>query len=140
MKSNLKKILLLIILIFSLTFRLSAPTRESLTIISSGSVNPFTHLIYAIGMVETRCDTLAYNPVEQAAGYFQIRPIRLKDYNKRTGSHYRMKDLFNYEISEKIFLYYAMQIGPSDFEKIARKWNGSGPRTIYYWKRIKEFI
>jgi hypothetical protein len=140
MSGNFKKIILISILIFSFTFRVTAPSRESLTILSSGAVDPFTRLIHAIGMVETKCDTLAYNPIEQATGYFQIRPIRLKDYNKRTGSHYKMKDLFNYEISEKIFLYYATLIGPSDFEKIARKWNGSGPSTIYYWRRIKEYI
>jgi hypothetical protein len=33
-------------------------------------------------MVETKGDTLAYNPYEEATGIFQIRPIRLKDYNK----------------------------------------------------------
>ena len=66
----------------------------------------YKQLVLAIGMVETKRDTLAYNPVEEAAGYFQIRPIRLLDYNNRTGSNYTMKDLFNYEISEKIFLYY----------------------------------
>ena len=64
----------------------------------------------------------------------------MKDYNRRTGSKYKMKDLFNYEISEKIFLYYAEQIGPHDFEKISRKWNGSGPRTIHYWKKVKKYI
>ena len=92
----------------------------------------------AIGIVETKGDTLAYNPVEEAAGYFQIRPIRLLDYNNRTGSTYIMKDLYNYEISEKIFLYFADLIGPYDFEQIARRWYGSGQLTIDYWKRIKE--
>jgi hypothetical protein len=75
-----------------------------------------------------------------AAGYFQIRPIRLIDYNKRTGSYYTRKDLFNYKVSEKIFLYYASQIGPYDLEQIARKWNGSGRNTIYYWSRVKKYL
>jgi hypothetical protein len=51
-----------------------------------------------------------------------------------------MKDLYNYNISEKIFLYFADQIGPYDFEKIAKKWNGSGHMTITYWKKIKQYL
>jgi hypothetical protein len=91
-------------------------------------------------MVETQYDTLAYNPLEEAVGYFQIRPIRLEDYNSRTGSTYTRQDLFNYNISEKIFLYYATGIGPYDFERIAKTWNGSGKSTILYWDQVKKFL
>src|SRR5574343_675653 len=101
---------------------LSAPPDNSIVIQSSESVNPFKNLISAIGAVEAKHDTLAYNPDEMAAGYFQIRPIRLRDYNQRTGSNYKMKDLYDYKISEKIFLYYASQIGPYDMEMIAKSW------------------
>jgi hypothetical protein len=140
MSGNLRKIVFFILLVLLFSFRVSAPSRESLIILYSLRVEPYKQLIHAIGMIETRCDTLAYNPIEEAAGYFQIRPIRLEDYNKRTGSNYTMKDLFNYEISEKIFLYYANQIGPYDFELIARKWNGSGHMTTHYWNRIKKYL
>jgi len=140
MPGNLRKIVFVTLLLLSFAFRVSAPSRESLIIIDSHPIEPYKRLIHAIGMVETRRDTLAYNPIEKAAGYFQIRPIRLKDYNKRTGSNYKMKDMFNYEISEKIFLYYAHQIGPYNFEHIAKNWNGSGHMTINYWKRIKKFL
>jgi hypothetical protein len=91
-------------------------------------------------MVETQYDTLAYNPLEEAVGYFQIRPIRLEDYNIRTGSEYTMNDLFNYKISEKIFLYYAAELGPYNFERIAKTWNGSGQGTILYWEQVKRFL
>jgi hypothetical protein len=91
-------------------------------------------------MVETQYDTLAYNPVEMAVGYFQIRPIRLEDYNNRTGSKYSMDDLFNYWISEKIFLYYATETGPYKFEQIAKTWNGSGKSTIQYWDQVRKFL
>jgi hypothetical protein len=94
----------------------------------------------AIALVETKGDTLCYNPVEAAAGIFQIRPIRLIDYNNRTGSSFTRKDLFNYKISEKIFLYFADQIGPYNLEQIARRWNGSGHMTNNYWKRIKQYL
>jgi hypothetical protein len=140
MPSNLRKIVFITTLILSFTFRASAPSRESLIIFAPLPVEPYNRLIHAIGMVETGRDTLAYNPIEEAVGYFQIRPIRLRDYNKRTGSNYKMKDLFNYNISEKIFLYYASKSDPYNFELIARNWNGSGHMTAHYWKRIKKYL
>ena len=91
-------------------------------------------------MVETQYDTLAFNPLENAVGYFKIRPIRLVDYNIRTGSTYSMADLFNYKTSEKIFLYYASEIGPYNFERIAKTWNGSGKNTLLYWDQVKKFL
>ena len=140
MPNNLRKIVFVTLLLSSFTFQISAPSRESLIILDPRPIEPYKLLIHAIGMVETMSDTLAYNPVEEAVGYFQIRPIRLEDYNKRTGSNYSMKDMFNYKISEKIFLYFADQIGPYDFEQIARKWNGSGHKTINYWNQIKQYL
>jgi hypothetical protein len=134
------KIAYLTLLFLSLSLKASAPVTKQLTIISTEPVEPYKNLIRAIGWVETMHDTLSYNPVEQAVGYFQIRPIRLQDYNRRTGSRYRLKDMYDYKISEKIFLYYADQIGPYNFEKIAKNWNGSGPRTYYYWKRVKKYL
>lgn len=135
--NNLRKIIFIAVLL-SFAYRLLAPSRESLTIPISKPVEPFTRLINAIGKVETNHDTLAYNPVEKAVGYFQIRPIRLKDYNIKTGNLYKMKDLYDYRISEKIFLFYATNIGPYDFEKIAKNWNGSGRMTIHYWNEVKK--
>ncbi len=122
------------------TLKAMAPSRESLVIFKSSPVEPYKRLIHAIGIVETACDTLSYNPDEQATGYFQIRPVRLEDFNKRTGKNYKMKDLFSYKISEEIFLYYARMIGPYDFEKIARRWNGSGKKTFHYWERVKRYL
>jgi hypothetical protein len=136
---TLKK-LVLVSVFLSVTLKALAPSRESFIIFAPEPVNPYKRLIYAIGMVETKCDTLAYNPIEEAVGYFQIRPVRLEDYNKRTGSNYKKSDLYNYSISEKIFLYYAHLAGPYDFEKISRRWNGSGPKTYHYWNRVKKYL
>lgn len=133
-----KAILVTGLLLVSL--KVLAPTREVIFILAEKPVEPYKSLIHAIGMVETKLDTLAYNDIEQAVGFFQIRPIRLEDYNKRTGNNYKMKDLYNYDISEKIFLYYATQIGPYDFEKISRNWNGSGRKTWFYWNRVKKYL
>jgi hypothetical protein len=129
-----------VIVLFSFFFKSFAPTSEALIIIDSPPVEPYKRLIYAIGMVETKFDTLAYNPVENAVGYFQIRPIRLLDYNIRTGNNYSREDLYDYKVSEKIFLYYASEIGPYDYERIARNWNGSGKNTYLYWKQVKKYL
>jgi hypothetical protein len=139
MKGIYKKIASLGFLLV-LTFKVVAPASGSLMIVKSTPVEPFIKLIHAIGMVETQYDTLAYNPVEEAVGYFQIRPIRLEDYNIRTGSTYSMNDLYNYKISEQIFLYYASALGPYNFERIAKNWNGSGASTIQYWDQVKKFL
>ena len=98
-----KMVVLVIFSLFSLN--LFAPVSGAFLVKRIDPVNPFGKIIHAIGKVETGFDTLAYNPKEEAVGYFQIRPIRLKDYNNRTGSNYRKKDLYDYYVSEKIFLY-----------------------------------
>jgi hypothetical protein len=139
MKSNIKKIVTITFLL-ALAFKVFAPTSESMILVRPLPVEPYRTLIHAIGLVETQFDTLAYNPLEEAVGYFQIRPIRLADYNNRTGNTYSMNDLFNYKISEKIFLYYAAEIGPYDFERIARAWNGSGESTNLYWEQVKKLL
>lgn len=134
------KKLYLTLLLFSFALSASAPNTDCLVIIATAPVKPFTKLIYAVGMVEGMGDTTAYNPQEKAVGYFQIRPIRLLDYNRRTGNHYSMKDMYNYEISEKVFLYFASKTGPYNFEKIAKNWNGSGAKTAQYWRRVKQYL
>lgn len=136
MSSYFKKLIVFKLLIFA-TVSAFAPVRPSMTVAQASPVDPFRNLIHAIGMVETGFDTLAYNPLEEASGYFQIRPIRLKDYNIRTGSNFTQKDLFNYYVSEKIFMYYASKADPYDFETIARSWNGSGEQTKVYWSMVK---
>jgi hypothetical protein len=113
---------------------------KSLSVFELAPLEPYKQLAFAVGMVETKGDTMAYNSIEGAVGIFQIRPIRLIDYNKRTGSRYNRKDLFNYNISKKIFLYYADQVGPYNLEQVARRWNGSGHLTINYWHRIKQYL
>jgi hypothetical protein len=135
----MKKFLLLFFLII-LTFKLSAPDVKSLAVLEAPVVEPFDRLINAIGMVEVNGDTAAYNIIEQATGFFQIRPIRLDDYNKRTGNNYALSEMFDYDKAKKVFLYYASQIGPYNYERIAKNWNGSGHKTISYWNRVKKYL
>lgn len=140
MYKHLRKIECIIFMLLSFSLQLSAPDWKSFTIIELSPVEPYKKLVYAIGMVETKGDTLAYNPIEDATGYFQIRPIRLVDYNNKTRSNYTRQDLFNFDTSAKIFLYFADLVGPYNMELIARKWNGSGHQTIIYWERIKRYL
>jgi hypothetical protein len=140
MNYYLKRIKIIAFILLSFSLQVSAPIRKSLTIVDIQPVKPYKQLVLAVGMVETKGNTLAYNPLENAAGYFQIRPVRLIEYNRRTGNSLSRNDLFNYETSEKIFLYFAEQIGPYNLELIAKKWNGSGHLTINYWNRIKHYL
>ena len=132
--------MLFVTIFISITYNAVAPYQKALFIQESLPVEPFNRLMYAIGMVETKGNTQAYNEFEHAAGIFQIRQVRIDDYNRLTGHNYTLYDMFNYENSQKVFLYFASTIGPYDFERIAKAWNGSGPKTELYWKRIKEYL
>jgi hypothetical protein len=139
----------LIIFFISLTYRVLAPDIQvafvfvSEPLIQHNNSEPeglYDRLIKAVIQVESLGDTMAYNLTEEATGAFQIRPIRLLDYNRRTGSKYQLVDCYNFKVSKEIFLYYAERIGIEDYESIARKWNGSGKATLEYWDKVKSFL
>ena len=115
---------------------LFAPAHEQLTIPAGIKIEPYEALIEAVVMVESGGDVMAYNRKEQACGAFQVRPIRLRDYNLSTGSHYKLTDMYDYETAKKVFLYYCQ----GDYETVSRNWNGSGPKTDDYWDKIKAIL
>lgn len=117
-----------------------APDLKELVIMKSYPVDLYDKLIRAVIEVESKGDSLAFNPIEQAYGIMQIRPIRLLDYNQRTGKRYKLQDCYRPEISTEIFLYYAKKIGYPNYENIARSWNGSGVKTLEYWDKVKVFL
>lgn len=123
-----------------LTTRAVAPGLKVAFILVSEPIDPYERLIKAVIQVESSGDTLAFNLIEEAIGAFQIRPIRVRDYNQRTGSNYKLKDCCNFEISKEIFMYYARQIGFPNYESIARNWNGSGIKTLEYWEKVKKYL
>lgn len=131
---------ILIVFFSLLTIRAAAPDIKVAYIIVSETIDVYDRLIKAVVLVESFGDTMAFNILEEATGAFQIRPIRLLDYNQRTGNSYNIKDCYNYDISKKIFLYYAIQIGYPKYETIARSWNGSGDTTIDYWEKVKSYL
>lgn len=122
-----------------ITTKVIAPDIKTLVIAAPEPIDIYEGLMQAILEVESGGDTLAYNPLEEAYGPFQIRPIRLTDYNKRTGKKYRMKDCYSLRVSREVFLYYAKGYG-ADYETIAKRWNGSGVMTIDYWSRVRAVL
>ena len=131
----MKKVLFIVLMFF--THKAIAPDVKIITLFQTYPVNIYDRLIKAIVCVESGGDTLAYNILEDAYGAFQIRPIRILDYNQRTGKNYIVKDCYRFDISKEIFLYYATRTPSCDFEIISRNWNGSGPMTHDYWRRVK---
>ena len=137
--SRLRSLFFVFFLLFS-SLTSIAPDRDYLNIYDPVAITPFEPLMYAIGMVETMGNALAYNEFENAVGIFQIRQVKVDEYNRQTRGNYKLADMFDYEISRKVFLHFASQIGPYNFEKIAKAWNGSGPMTDFYWRRIKSYL
>jgi hypothetical protein len=131
---------ILIFFLSLLSFRATAPDIKVAYLKVPEPINVYDRLIKAVIMVESFGNTMAYNLTEEATGAFQIRPIRLLDYNQRTGKNYKAEDCYNYEISKEIFLYYARRIGFPKYELIARNWNGSGGTTLDYWEKVKSHL
>src|SRR5512133_974720 len=102
----------LAILFILLTTKVIAPDIDTLVIAETRPVDVYERLMKAILEVESGGDTLAFNAIEEAYGPFQIRPVRLNDYNKRTGKKYRMRDCYRLSVSREVFLYYAKILGP----------------------------
>ncbi|HEX2920152.1 MAG TPA: hypothetical protein VHO50_03200 [Bacteroidales bacterium] len=125
-----------VLLFLIINQRVIAPDVKSLMVVETSPVDVYERLMMAILQVESGGDTLAFNALEEAYGPFQIRPIRLTDYNIRTGKKYVMEDCYRMSISREVFLYYAIRIG-ADYELIAKRWNGSGVKTIEYWSKVK---
>lgn len=133
----MRKMTILTLFITLFTLHLKAPENRCLYIAEAEGINYYEPLIKAIVQVESKNGQYLYNPKEGAVGYFQIRQCRLDDYNKKTGSHYKLQDCYDYELSRRIFLYYSHG---KNYEKAARDWNGSGYKTITYWNKVKMYL
>jgi hypothetical protein len=96
-------------------------------------------------MVESNNNENAYNSKENAVGLIQIRQIRIADYNRKTGRGYKLKEMYDPIKSKSVFMYYAVEIGADNPEKIIRCWNG-GDRgmkkrsTIAYYKKVLKYL
>ena len=117
-----------------------APQQKALYIPIEPPIRPYEALWDAVSMIESSKDSMAYNASEQATGIVQIRPIRLKDYNTRTGNRLKLSEMYSIKISKEIFLYYATKYHYTDYEVIAKRWNGSGYLTEIYWGKVKKHL
>jgi len=131
------KTILLVILLF-ISVKLLAPEVRCFYIEKAKAIGRFDRLIAAVVWIESRNNPLAYNPREGAVGAFQIRQCRIEHYNRLTGSNYKLTDCYDYELSRKIFVFFAERIG--DESKIIKSWNGSGPKTIEYYLKVKKVL
>lgn len=106
----------------------------------------YAPLIDAIFTFETHRDTLAINKIEQAFGGLQIRQCRIDHFNKLTGKNYTLTDMYDFTKAKEVFLYFTNHnsrgklITPKSYEQAARNWNGSGDKTIAYWKAIEHLM
>lgn len=135
----MKKVIIGLLLIL-IPVRIFAPEWRAVGITLEEGINPFTGLWNATCHVETRHDADTINRNEQAYGIAQIRQGKLDDFNRETGKHYAITDCLDPEVSYEIYMHFASKYKPHEIEKIARKWNGSGPMTTDYWRKIREAI
>lgn len=131
-------ILLSLVLSSTLIAPPSPYTRDEEAIFNppEATIDPFQPLWEAVCTVESNNNESALNGLEMAFGIAQIRDIRIRDYNDRTGKGYTLEDCLDSVISREVFMYYAERL--EDYETIAKRWNGSGAKTEIYWEKIKE--
>jgi len=130
----------LILILISFTILLKAPNDNALIVISGKKIMPYESLFKAIVKVESGGDVFAIgdkNLKRKSYGVAQIRQIRLDHYFDLTGIRYNERDMFDYGKSKEVFMYFADRIGPYDFERIIRNWNGKWSLTDDYYKKVK---
>jgi hypothetical protein len=130
--------MLLISILILLTLRAFAPEAKRMLIEKAEKISKFDKIIKAVTWIESKHGKYIFNPTEGAVGWFQIRQCRVDDYNKQIKGNYRLEDFYDYELSRKMFVWYAEQI--QDIDLVIMRWNGSGPATREYLKRVKAVI
>jgi hypothetical protein len=120
----------------------AAPEMKCLYVEQGTAICPYESIWLAVCMEESRLDSTVCNPKDPNGGSYGIAEIgkkRLGEYNKLTKHFYTIKDLYTVKVSKEIFMYYACRIGWRDSDKIIRRWNGSGPKTYAYLKRVRKW-
>jgi hypothetical protein len=114
---------------------LYAPGSPSLFITEEARpINPILMYWMAVRIVESnnRCDTI--NRSEDAYGCGQIRQPKLDDYNLATGDSLFLADCLEEPPSRKVFVWHCLRY--HSIETAVKRWNGSGPATEIYWKKV----
>jgi len=133
----MRTLIILIVILFPL--KLTAPAENYIVILQPNN-DPIEALWKAVCIVESNNNPLAVGDKHlknHSYGISQIRESRLKEFNKLAGKSYTVNDLFNPDVSQEIFYYYAV----GSYEEIARRWNGgingmNKKSTENYWKLI----
>ena len=126
-------------------------SREMFTSPVIRTIGNYELLIKAIRVWETRgipepLKNSAYNKYEKATGGLQIRPCRLKHYNTLTKKNYTLQDMYDFNKAKEVFIYFTCHDGRGrkipykSWEKAAKDWNGSGPKTLDYWKGVLKLL
>ena len=112
--------------------------------IYKAKVKKLFSVLEAMKHVESRCNPLAYNKSEDAAGILQIRPIMVREVNRLVGyKKYKLSDRWIAEKAVNMFLDLQAATNPEmNLEKAARVWNGgyagmSKPATKLYWALVQ---
>jgi hypothetical protein len=146
LKTMTKKMITLLILLITFTFRLSAPEFRVLNIQAGVRINPYEKIWLAVCKVESDFDPLAYHMEDNdcpSIGIVQIQQSRVDDYFRRTGKRFKLSDCYDPAISKEIWIHYATLHHYSQIEEICRKWNGGEEngmkykQTIVYWNKVK---
>ena len=110
-------------------------------------------LVSALILVESRGNDSAVGDRHivggEAVGALQIRPIMVREVNRilkiqKSDKRFKLKDRFDREKTlEMFYIWKNHHHKDSDFEKIARNWNGgprgyNNPRTEKYWAKVQK--
>ena len=129
---------LMLILFLPFTFQSISPGNNCFFILKASPICPYEDIWKAICIVETNADSTRYNPLEDAVGIAQIRDIKLREFNEGTGKNYRLEQMYSIEKSREVFMYHTT-LFQSEVD-IIKRWNGSGPKTDEYYKKVQAIL
>lgn len=134
------KAIILIISMFVCAKLTAPPYTGAAVIIQEQAINNYDAIWEAVCQVESGGNPYAVNYEKggYSVGLAQIRQVRIDHYNRLTGANYTLDDCFSLEVSKEVFMYFAHRIGNED--RLIRAWNGSGPQTIEYLKKVKSCL
>ena len=110
-------------------------------------------LVSALILVESRGNDSAIGDRHivggEAVGALQIRPVMVREVNRilkiqKSDKRFKLKDRFDRDKTLEMFhIWKNFHHKDSDFEKIARNWNGGpkgykNPRTEKYWNKVQK--
>lgn len=141
----MKLFLIFSMFVLSLT---APPLPVMLPVIMSEPLKPFEKIWQATCKVESNFDALAIGDKHlknHSYGIAQIQESRLKDFQRRTGINYSLTDMYSPEKSKSVFMYYAIEIGPYNQQRISREWNGGirgmqKKSTLKYWNKVRRHL